>query len=257
MVQPEQVRELKVKYHYTDKQLGEETGYSRQYINQIVNGNVAINPTISARFAALIPTVRTGGKKDRTAVINRKTRETDITLELNVDGSGEWEIKTDIPMFDHLLSQVIGHGRFDLKLTGTGDDQHHLVEDIAVCLGKAFKEALGEKKGLVRMGDATVPMDDALAMVAVDFSGRAYSVLDLTFNDNDMAGFATDLIRHFFESFASEARISLHARIIYGTNDHHRAEALFKALGRALDMATRIDERISGKTPSTKGTLER
>lgn len=255
MVQIEQIRELKQKYGYTDTRLGEETGYSRQYINQILNGSVPMNPAVSAKFAQLFPQLNE--KRNRIAEVRRKTRETDITLELNVDGSGEWEIKTDIPMFDHLLSQVMHHGRFDLKLTGNGDDPHHLLEDIAICLGKAFNEALGEKQGIVRMGDATVPMDDALAMVAVDFSGRAYAVLELLFNDNDMKGFPTDLIRHFLETLANEAKLTLHARILYGTNDHHRAEALFKALGRALDKATRRDERISGKSPSTKGSLER
>jgi imidazoleglycerol-phosphate dehydratase len=159
-------------------------------------------------------------------------------------------------MFDHLLSQVARHGVFDIKLTATGDDQHHLAEDVAICLGKALGEALGEKRGIVRMADATVPMDDALAMVAVDISGRGYTVLELPFSGNDMSGFPTDLIRHFLESFAVEARLNLHARIIYGTNDHHKAEALFKALGRALDMATIIDKRISEEVPSTKGILE-
>lgn len=255
MVQVEQVRELKEKYGYTDRKLGEETGYSRQYINQILNGSVPMSPAISAKFSVLFP--QFGEKTARTAEVKRKTRETDIALELNLDGTGEWEIRTDVPMFNHLLSQVMPHGRFDLRLSGIGDDPHHLVEDIAICLGKAFSQALGEKQGIVRMGDATVPMDDALAMVAVDFSGRAYAVLDLSFNDNDMRGFPTDLIRHFLETLASEARLTLHARILYGTNDHHRAEALFKALGRALDMATRIDERIAGKLPSTKGVLER
>ena len=254
MVQVEQVKELKTKYGYTDRKLGEETGYSRQYINQILNGAVPMSPAISARFSQIFPLA--GEKTLRTAEVKRKTRETDITLNLSMDGTGEWEIKTEIPMFDHLLSQVMHHGRFDLKLSGTGDDPHHLVEDIAICLGKAFNQALGEKQGIVRMGDASVPMDDAMATVAVDFSGRAYAVLDLSFNDNDMSGFSTDLIRHFLETLASEARLTLHARILYGTNDHHRAEALFKALGRALDMATRIDERISGKLPSTKGVLE-
>ena len=154
------------------------------------------------------------------------------------------------------LSQVVQHGKFDLKMTVNGDDQHHLAEDVAICLGKAFSQALGEKQGIVRMADVKVPMDDALAMVVLDFSGRAYTVLDLAFNDNDMAGFATDLIRHFLESFASEAKLTLHARIIYGTNDHHRAEGLFKALGSALDGATRIDPRSAGESPSTKGLLE-
>jgi len=174
-----------------------------------------------------------------------------------LDGAGKWAINTGIKMFDHLLAQVARHGRFDLKISASGDDQHHLVEDVGLCLGKALNQALAEKQGIVRMGDATVPMDDALATVAVDFSGRPYAVLDLSFKDNDMRGFPTDLIRHFLEMLASEARITLHARILYGTNDHHRAEALFKALGRALDMATRLDERISGKSPSTKGSLER
>jgi len=192
----------------------------------------------------------------RLAVIKRETKETKISLELNLDGSGRWEINTGIKMFDHLLSQVMQHGRFDLKLTASGDDQHHLIEDVAICLGRALSQALGEKRGIVRMADASVPMDDALAMVVVDISGRGYAVLELPFSKNDMAGFPTDLIRHFLESLALEAKLNLHSRIIYGQNDHHKAEALFKALGRALDMATRIDVRISGELPSTKDLLE-
>jgi len=194
---------------------------------------------------------------NRLAVVKRETKETNISLELNIDGSGKWEIDTGIKMFNHLLSQVTRHGTFDIKLSAKGDDQHHLVEDVAICLGKAFTQALGEKQGIVRMADATVPMDDALAMVAVDISGRGYTVLELPFSGNDMAGFPTDLIRHFLESLAIEAKLNLHAKVVYGTNDHHRAEALFKALGRALDTATRIDERISGELPSTKELLER
>ena len=159
-------------------------------------------------------------------------------------------------MFDHLLSQVAKHGVFDIKVLATGSDQHLLVEDVALCLGKALGEALGEKRGIVRMANAVVPMDDALAMVAVDIGGRGYTVLELPFSDNDMTGFPTDLIRHFLESFAAEAKLNLHAKILYGLNDHHKAEALFKALGRALDSATRIDERISGELPSTKDLLE-
>ena len=192
----------------------------------------------------------------RTAAIKRETRETNISLELSIDGSGSYEMLTGIRMFDHLLSQLARHGVFDIKISATGDDQHHLVEDVAICLGKALAEALGDKRGIVRMADATVPMDDALATVAVDISGRGCTLLELPFSDNDMAGFATDLIRHFLETFAAEARINLHARILYGTNDHHKAEALFKALARALDAATRIDERISGELPSTKEFLE-
>ena len=193
---------------------------------------------------------------NRRASIKRKTKETNISLEFNVDGSGQWQIATGIKMFDHLLAQVAQHGRFDLKISATGDDQHHLAEDVALCLGKALNQALAKKQGIVRMADASVPMDDALATVAVDISGRGYTVLELSFNKNDMAGFSTDLIRHFLESFALETKLNLHARIVYGTNDHHKAEALFKALGRALDMATRIDERIVGQLPSTKEFLE-
>jgi len=194
---------------------------------------------------------------NRLSIVKRETKETNISLELNIDGSGKWEIDTGIKMFDHFLAQVAQHGRFDLKISATGDDQHHLVEDVALCLGKALNQALAEKQGIVRMADATVPMDDALATVAVDISGRSYTALELPFSENDMAGFATDLIRHFLESLAAEARLNLHARVIYGINDHHKAEALFKALGRALDMATRIDERIAGELPSTKELLDR
>ena len=192
----------------------------------------------------------------RVSAVKRETKETNISLELNIDGSGRWEITTGIKVFDHLLSQLAQHGVFDIKLSATGNDQHHLAEDVAICLGKAFGEALGEKRGIVRMADAVVPMDDALAEVALDISGRGYTVLELPFSDNDMFGFPTDLIRHFLESFAIEARLNLHAKVAYGTNDHHKAEALFKALGRALDMATRIDERLSGELPSTKNLLE-
>ena len=194
---------------------------------------------------------------NRLANIKRETKETNISVELDIDGQGQWEIKTGIKMFDHLLAQVAQHGKFDLKISATGDDQHHLAEDIALCLGKALNQALGEKHGIVRIADATVPMDDTLATVMVDISGRGYSVLDLPFDDNDMAGFATDLIRHFLESLATEGKFNLHAMVVYGSNDHHKAEAIFKALGRALDAATRIDERIAGKLPSTKDVLER
>ena len=193
---------------------------------------------------------------NRMSIQKRETKETNISLELNLDGTGKWEVSTGVRMFDHLLAQLAQHGLFDIKITATGNDQHHLVEDVAICLGKAFGEALAEKRGIVRMADAAVPMDDALVTVAVDISGRGYTVLELPFSDNDMAGFPTDLIRHFFESLAIEARLNLHAKVAYGTNDHHKAEALFKALGRTLDIATRIDERVSGELPSTKDLLE-
>jgi len=248
----ETLKEIQKNNGYTDQQMAEKIGCSRPYYNRIRMGNVIMGPLTRLKVIQAFPLMVT-----RLSVVERKTRETNISLELNLDGSGKWEIKTGIKMFDHLLSQLAQHGRFDIKLSATGDDQHHLIEDVAICLGRAFNQALGEKRSIVRMGDATVPMDDALAMVAVDISGRGYTVLELPFGDNDMAGFPTDLIRHFLESFAIEARLNLHARVLYGTNDHHKAEALFKALGRALDIATRIDERISGELPSTKELLER
>jgi imidazoleglycerol-phosphate dehydratase len=192
----------------------------------------------------------------RKSVIKRDTQETSVGLELNLDGSGKWEITTGIRMFDHLLSQLAQHGKFDIKCAANGTDIHHVVEDVAICLGKAFGQALGEKRGIVRMGNALVPMDDALVMVAVDISGRAYTILDIPFSDNDMTGFPSDMVRHFLESFAMEARINLHARVMYGTNDHHKAEALFKALGRALDAATRLDLRLGDSLPTTKDLLE-
>ncbi len=193
----------------------------------------------------------------RKSTLKRETQETSVGLELNLDGTGKWEICTGIRMFDHLLSQLAQHGKFDLKCAANGADLHHVIEDVAICLGKALGEALGDKRGIVRMANALVPMDDVLVMVALDLGGRAYTVLNLPFSDNDMAGFPSDLIRHFLESLAAEARMNIHADIRYGTNDHHKAEALFKALGRALDSATRLDPRLGDGLPSTKDRLER
>jgi len=192
----------------------------------------------------------------RTASIKRQTTETTISLSLNLDGSGQAEMCTGVRLFDHMLSQLAKHGLFDINISANGDDIHHLVEDVALTLGKAFNEALGERKGIVRMADATVPMDDSLATVALDLSGRGYAVVDLPFSKNDLTGFHTDLVRHFLETFAIEGRLNLHARILYGSNDHHKAEALFKALARALDKATSLDPRREGIAPSTKGMLE-
>jgi imidazoleglycerol-phosphate dehydratase len=242
---------------YTDQQMADmircsRPTYQRTRARKISAGGRFLNGAI----ALLASKVEVNGSSVVNRKINRKTKETDISLKLNIDGSGKDDIKTGIPMFDHLLAQIAQHGRFGITLSATGDDQHHLVEDVAICLGRAFGEALGDKRGIVRMADATVSMDDALALVAVDIGGRGYTVLDLPFSENDMAGFPTDLIRHFLESFAIEARLNLHAKILYGVNDHHKAEALFKALGRALDTATKIDERISGELPTTKEFLE-
>jgi imidazoleglycerol-phosphate dehydratase len=193
---------------------------------------------------------------ERKAKVTRETAETNVTVDLNIDGNGEFEITTGIRMFDHLLAQLAQHGVFDIMISASGADQHHVVEDVAISLGKAFSQALGEKRGIARMAHAVVPMDEALSAVALDIGGRSHSVIDASLTGADIGDLEADLVRHFLSSFASEARINLHAKVLSGINDHHKAEALFKALGRALDSATRIDERIVGKIPSTKEVIE-
>jgi len=193
---------------------------------------------------------------ERKATVARETAETNIKVELNIDGSGQFQITTGMRMFDHLLSHLAQHGVFDIKISASGPDQHHVVEDVAISLGKAFNQALGKKQGIVRMAHAVVPMDEALAEVAVDIGGRVYSVIEADFNEASIGDLDADLVRHFLVSLASEAKINLHAKVLSGINDHHKAEALFKALARALDTATRIDERIAGRVPSTKELIE-
>ena len=192
----------------------------------------------------------------RLSVIVRETSETKVHVELALDGSGVCEVKTGIRMLDHLLDQLARHGLFDIKITASGADKHHLVEDVAIALGRALSEALGERQGIVRMAHALVPMDDALALVAMDIGGRGYAAVEASFDGDNIGDLPADLVRHFLESLAQEARLNLHAKVLSGTNDHHKAEALFKALARALDAATRIDERIAGQIPSTKGVIE-
>ena len=193
---------------------------------------------------------------NRAASIARDTKETKVSVEFAIDGKGKFEITTGSKMFDHLLSHIAQHGLFDIKIQASGWDQHHLVEDVAISLGKALSQALGDKKGIVRMGHALVPMDEALAMVAVDISGRGYAAIDAQFRRKKIGDMESDLVAHFLQTFAHEGRLNLHALILGGTNDHHMAEAIFKALGRALDSATRIDERLGRKVPSTKGVIE-
>ena len=193
---------------------------------------------------------------ERKAKVVRETAETNVKVELNIDGSGEFQITTGIRMFDHLLTQLSQHGVFDIKVSASGPDQHHVVEDVAISLGKAFNQALGKKQGIVRMAHAVVPMDESLAVVVVDIGGRVYSTINAQFSEASIGDLDADLVRHFLTSFASEARINLHAKVLNGINDHHKAEALFKGLGRALDSATRIDERILGRIPSTKEVIE-
>ncbi|MFQ5942653.1 MAG: imidazoleglycerol-phosphate dehydratase HisB [Anaerolineales bacterium] len=195
----------------------------------------------------------------RESEIHRRTNETDIELFLNLDGTGRYEIHTGIGFLDHMLNHVALHGLFDLTLHARGDlevDAHHTVEDCGLALGQAFNEALGDRNGLVRVGNSYVPMDDSLAFAAVDFSGRPYAVIQAGWTVSSLGELPTSLITHFFESLAVQARANVHARILYGEDDHHKAEALFKALGRALDQATQLDTRREGSVPSTKGTLE-
>jgi imidazoleglycerol-phosphate dehydratase len=194
----------------------------------------------------------------RKAKVQRKTQETEIRVQLNLDGSGQHEIDTGVGFLDHMLSHLAVHGLFDLQLNARGDlhvDNHHIVEDCALALGQAFDQALRERRGITRMGSAYVPMDEALAFVAVDLSGRPYAIVHAEWHTPAVGGVATSLLPHLLESFAFAARCNLHARVLYGRDDHHQAEALFKALGRALDAATQIDPRRESAVPSTKGTL--
>ena len=197
------------------------------------------------------------GTKKRTATVTRKTGETSVNVTISLDGSGKFDIDTGSKMFDHMLTHIAQHGLFDISIRATGWDQHHVVEDVAIALGQALNKALGDKKGIARMGHAVVPMDEARATVVVDISGRGYAVLEAPFKRKKIGDLESDLVLHFLKTFAIEAKVNLHAEVLSGDNDHHRAEAIFKALGRALDSATRIDARISGKVPSTKGKIEK
>lgn len=196
----------------------------------------------------------------RTAEISRQTNETQITIQLDLDGSGKHEISTGIGFLDHMLTHLAVHGLFDLSVLASGDlhiDTHHTVEDVALTLGQAFDQALGDRKGIIRMGDCFAPMDETLAHVALDLSGRPYAVIQAEWHTPYVGNIPTTLFPHFFESFAITARCNLHARTLYGRDDHHQAEALFKAWARALDMATQLDPRRVDSVPSTKGTLTR
>ena len=193
----------------------------------------------------------------RKARVERTTRESSIVVVLEVDGTGKAQIDTGIGFLDHMLTLFAGHGLFDLEVKATGDlhvDEHHTAEDTLICLGKAFDQALGERRGLVRTAHSYVPMDETLALVAVDLSGRPYCVFNAEFATPRLGTLGTDLIFHLFESFAIHARMNLHAQVLYGRNDHHKVEGLFKALARAMDAATQLDARRQD-VPSTKGTL--
>lgn len=195
---------------------------------------------------------------ERTATVSRKTAETEIAIRLDLDGTGQFSVDTGIGFFDHMLSHIAKHGVFDLDLRATGDlhvDQHHSMEDCGIALGEAFAKALGDKGGIVRAGSAYMPLDEALAFAAVDLSGRPFAALDLKLYGGEVGGFPPGLLLHFIESFAFALKAAVHVSVVTGVNDHHKAEAAFKALARALDAATRVDPRRAGSVPSTKGTL--
>ncbi len=195
---------------------------------------------------------------ERRAKEQRETKETKVVVEVNLDGSGRADIATGVGMLDHLLEQIARHGMIDISIAARGDlqiDPHHTAEDVAICLGRAFKKALGKREGIVRFGHAIVPLDEALALVAVDLSGRGYAALDLSWTGSKVGELPTDLVDHMLWSIATESKMTLHARILAGASDHHKAEALFKALARSLGDAVRVDPRLGASVPSTKGTL--
>lgn len=193
----------------------------------------------------------------RTGKVQRETTETDISLEICLDGSGKGEISSSIYFLDHMLNLLARHGLMDITLKGKGDtniDDHHLVEDIGICMGEAIKKALGDKKGINRYGEATIPMDESLCSVSIDISGRPYLIYNVEFKDGTIGNFDPSLLREFFKSFSDHSGITLHINLIYGINNHHIAEAVFKATAIALRRAVTINNRIDG-IPSTKGSL--
>ena len=197
----------------------------------------------------------TGGRQAR---VERKTKETEIAIQLGLDGTGASKVKTPIPFFSHMLEAWSKHGLMDLGVEAQGDvevDQHHTVEDVGIVLGQALKQALGDKKGIVRFGTGTVPMDETLVSAAVDLSGRSFLVFNVPVTRGRVSNFDLDLLQEFFRAFAFNAEITLHVTMHYGHNLHHITEAVFKAVGRALAQATRHDPRIAGILPSTKGAL--
>lgn len=194
----------------------------------------------------------------RTAQIQRNTKETQIDLQLNLDGRGKSQISTGIAFFDHMLDLVARHGGFDLRLKSTGDldvDQHHTVEDVGIALGEALNAALGNKRGILRAGYFLMPMDETLAAAAVDLGGRAFCVVKAKFSARTVGGFQTELVEDFFQGFAQAARANVHLRVLYGRSSHHQVEAVFKAFARALRFAVSRDKRLRNVLPSTKELL--
>jgi imidazoleglycerol-phosphate dehydratase len=199
---------------------------------------------------------RRGGRR---AEVVRTTRETDVRVSLDLDGRGHGDVETGVPFLDHMLGQVARHGLFDLTVRVKGDtyiDDHHTVEDTAICLGQALLEALGDRRGIRRYGSCTLPMIETLTTVALDLSGRGHFVYRVKFPGERIGTFHQELVEEFFRAFADKGGVELHVNLHYGSNMHHMAESIFKAFARALDDATRIDPRMAGELPTTKGLLE-
>ena len=194
----------------------------------------------------------------RTATIQRDTAETQIKLTLSLDGSGECNLSTGLPFFEHMLSQVVRHGMFDLEIDAIGDlevDAHHMVEDVGIVFGRALNDSIGDKSGLIRYGSAYVPLDESLSRVVVDLSGRPGLFYDVSYTRGRVGNFDLDLLREFFQGFVNHGMLTLHLDNLKGENAHHQAETLFKAFGRALRVAVSEDSRMIGRIPSTKGSL--
>jgi len=194
----------------------------------------------------------------RTAQANRKTGETEVSVEIDLDGKGSYKLDTGNGMFEHMLAQLSRHGLIDLTIKARGDTEtgwHHMVEDTAIVLGRALREAVGDGAGITRMAHAYVPLDEALALAVVDFSGRGYAILDTQLGDSDLHDLPSKLVDHFLESLAREGGFNLHVRVLAGENNHHKAEAVFKSLARAMRAALTPDPRREGQVPSTKGTI--
>ncbi|MBI4338358.1 MAG: imidazoleglycerol-phosphate dehydratase HisB [Chloroflexi bacterium] len=219
---------------------------------------VVTSPRVRRRLATPVPAGQPSAPLGRSALVTRETAETNVTVEVNLDGQGHYQVQSGDAMLDHLLAQIARHGLLDLRVSAQGDglpDNHHLAEDVAIVLGRALRQAIGEGRGIRRMGSAIVPLDEALVQVAVDVGGRGYAVVDAKLDGARVGSLGGEMVAHFLERFALEGGINLHVQVLRGSDPHHKAEAIFKAVARALRAAVEQDPRAAGAVPSTKGTV--
>lgn len=258
-----EIRELRQRFRLTQGEFATAVGgIHYTTVSRWERGTTTPTPRDISRLMMLasqgIEQDSQNNEEDRSARVSRDTAETQITLTLVLDGTGQFDGDSCNGMLNHLLAQIARHGLFDLSITATADlspGWHHLVEDVAVVLGRALRQAIGDGKGIVRMGHSYAPLDETLAFVAIDLSGRPYAMVHTGLAEGMVGDVPADLIRHFLEVVALESRSALHAKVVEGMNPHHKAEALFKALARALRQAVAIDSRAGGKVPSTKDTI--